>query len=301
VQVSFVTTEDGLPLFVRSKAPSGKPKGVAVLLHAMMADGRSLWSTRRDSLGGSLLERGWVVCCPDFRGHGGSSRGHPRRRPWGYHDLVRFDVPAVLGHVRQQFAGSPIVVFGHSLGGHVAAASVLGGYTEEPDAWALLAVNLWEPYPGHSRRLAAVKHLMLACFEGLSHQLGYFPARRLRIGPVNEATPYVSDLVRFWRSGTWGPRGGEDYRRGGIRLEAPIVGVNGEADRLLAPLRDSAAWVGSLSAGQEDLWLARTGHFGLTISPDHTGVACNPACRPLWEALETRMTTIVSGRPASSE
>lgn len=294
MNIRFVAAEDGLPLFVRSKAPTGRPKGVALLLHAMMADGRSLWSQRRDSLGQSLLERGWVVCCPDFRGHGGSKRGHAARRPWCYHDLVRFDVPAMISMVREQNPGLPVAVLGHSLGGHVAAASVLGGYVEEPDAWVFLAVNVWEPYPGHSRRLSLVKHATTSVFQGLTRGLGYFPSRRLRIGPVDEARPYVSDLVRFWRSGVWGPTGAPDYRHGANGLKAPVLGVYGAADRWMAPLQDGEAWIGSLEPALAEFWHVRGGSFGLDISPDHTGLACSPTSRPLWERLETWLTKTVS-------
>jgi predicted alpha/beta hydrolase len=300
VEHSFINTEDGVPLFVRSLRPDGEPKGVVMLLHAMMTDGRTLCHPGRDSLGSVMRERGWEVHCPDFRGHGASRRGHPSRRPWTYHDLVSLDVPRLIRFATERSPSLPLCVVGHSLGGHVAAASVVAGFSPEPAAWAFLGVNVWEPYPGHPRSRALLKSAILLAFDRLSRRLGYFPARRLGIGSVDEAAPYVADLVRFWRSGSWGPRDRPDYRDGTDGLAAPALGVYGVGDRWMAPVRDGEAWLQRLSAGEAEIWHARAGVDGLKTDPDHMGLACDPASRPLWERLETWLATrCVSDRPAS--
>ena len=82
--------------------------------------------------------------------------------------------------------------------------------------------------------------LFLACLVGLRRGLS---TRWMRVGTDDEAEPYVNDLIRFARSGVWGPSGGRDYRAEGRKLQRPCLGVYGAADTVLAPYHDGTRWL----------------------------------------------------------
>ena len=283
---SFVLSGKEWPIYIRINRSSVKSAPVVILLHAMMANGRSLLHPNRDSLGRCFAERGWNVIAPDFRGHGASTRGNAARSPWTYDELVSHDMPAILAHARSEFPGSALALVGHSLGGHVAAASALCGSVEEPDAWAFLAVNVWGPHVGESRRKRLTKRFVLGLFGRITTRFERFPTRWMRVGTDDEAEPYVNDLIRFARSGVWGPSGGRDYRAEGRKLQRPCLGVYGAADTVLAPYHDGTRWLEGITATDPVLWEVKQGDFGLSTAPGHADVACNPASRALWESVE---------------
>ena len=104
---------------------------------------------------------------------------------------------------------------------------------------------------------------------------------------MDESAPYVADLVRFWRSGSWGEEGAADYREDSPGLTSPALGVYSTTDRFMAPVQDGEAWLRSVSAGEPEIWQARAGEYGLKCDLDHMGLGCDPAARPLWERIET--------------
>jgi predicted alpha/beta hydrolase len=121
-------THDGWSLRADVHSPSGDAVGVAVLAHALMARRTEFSRPRPRGVAARLVERGWRVVAFDFRGHG-DSRPPPLReriseRGHGYDDFVAGDLAAVCAFAREQSSGTvPVVVVGHSLGGHAALAA----------------------------------------------------------------------------------------------------------------------------------------------------------------------------------
>ena len=221
-----VQCEDGVVLQVERIPACGRVRGVAVLLHAMMVDRRSMDRPPGAGLATTLASEGWEVWNADFRGHGGSVVER-----WSYDDLVMYDVPALVHAARA--AGGPVWVVGLSLGGHVSLASVAARACA-PDGLVLLSANVWLPSlePSLARRL--MKHLSGGLLLRLTRVLGRFPSRGLRVGPADESLDYIEDLIRFWRQDRWASRGDLDWRAG-------LAGLAGGLSRQAG----MASWAGS--------------------------------------------------------
>ncbi|MEZ4237677.1 MAG: hypothetical protein R3F59_16325 [Myxococcota bacterium] len=87
-----VDTADGWSLGVQVHEPPGPARGLAIVLHAMMADARSMDRAGR-GLASVLAERGLRVWRADLRGHGHSGPWPDEGGRWTYDDLVRRDLP----------------------------------------------------------------------------------------------------------------------------------------------------------------------------------------------------------------
>ncbi|QAA76767.1 MAG: hypothetical protein BIP78_1001 [Candidatus Bipolaricaulis sibiricus] len=127
-----LTTADGLSLFVRSWPGAGR--GVVGIVH-----GYGEHSGRYHEFARWLNELGWSVEACDLRGHGRSPgrRGHVAR--FGEYLL---DVAALVRRLQDRAAGTPLFLFGHSLGGLIAVRYV------EQEARGLTGLILSAPFLG---------------------------------------------------------------------------------------------------------------------------------------------------------
>ena len=94
-------------MFARRWEPDGRPRGVVALLH-----GLGEHSGRYDAWAGRFTDAGFAVHAIDLRGHGRSPgpRGDTRFAP------AMEDVEALLGGCAQRHPGTPVFLYGHSLG-----------------------------------------------------------------------------------------------------------------------------------------------------------------------------------------
>lgn len=275
-----VVAPDGWSLGVERRGEGG-PRGVLLLLHAMMVDRRSMDRPAGAGLASHLAAAGWEVWLADLRGRGAS--GPPAAQAgWGYDALVERDLPALLRAARGAAGRRPVVVVGHSLGGHVALAAVAGG-APAPDALVLVAANAWLADDEPRGLARAAKALTLRAFAVASRPLGRFPARALRAGPVDEPAEYVQDFLRFWREARWGTADGRvDWRH--CRVELPVLAVLGTGDALLARPDAAAAFV-LAAAPRAEVWLVGEGRYGVAGRPGHMALVTSAACAPWWDRL----------------
>jgi len=92
-----------------------------VLAHALMARRTEFYRNHGSSFASFLVDRGWRVVVFDFRGHGESGPAPHEGGTYGYDDFVARDLAAVCAFAREQTGpAEPLVVAGHSLGGHAA-------------------------------------------------------------------------------------------------------------------------------------------------------------------------------------
>lgn len=275
-----VRTADGWSLSVRRLPGEATTGRAALLLHAMMVDGRTM--DRSGGIGTALSEAGIETWVADFRGHGGSGPTPIGGGRWNYDHLVEQDVPALCRSVRAESDATSLVVVGHSLGGHVTAASAGRGLCS-PDGLVLLAANTWVPGLEPSRRMRLKKGGAMAALGLVSLPLGRFPSRRLGVGPADESGPYIRDLVRTWYEGAWTARDGFDYLEGLGTVTCPALAVLGRGDHLLAHHVGASAWARHLG-GPLDLW--RVGRpEGLPFDPGHMELVTDPRCRPIWDRI----------------
>ncbi len=258
-----------------------------IMTHAMMVDARTFC---RDGQGmaETFARLGWLVFLPDFRGRGRSGPSPQMGGAWTYDDIVLYDLPAIVDTVRDIAGERPLVLAGHSLGGHASVAS--GGlnlFKTPVDAYLLLSANVWRPSlePSLIRRIQ--KSAAFNIFYGITRIFGYFPSRRLRFGSCDEALEYVSDLRRSWVTDDWRSRDGHhDYSEAASRVSSPVLSVIGAGDRLMAHPVGAESWFNGVGFGTKEFWLAGAGKFGLDFDPDHMTVVTSTRSMPLWLAIE---------------
>lgn len=111
---------DGLNLFYRTDLPTDQPddpRGAVMLLH-----GLGEHSGRYEHVIDALTSDGFAVIAPDHRGHG---RSEGSRAVVRNYDEFMADISQLRGIVDTEFAGLPLVVLGHSMGGNLALGHVL--------------------------------------------------------------------------------------------------------------------------------------------------------------------------------
>ncbi len=290
-----MTTADGWSLGVRVFSPPGTPRGVVVLGHAMMVDGRSLDRPAGEGLASFLALEGWRVHVPDLRGRGLSGPTVDDGGTWSYDDFVRFDLPALVADARSAAPG-PCWVVGNSLSGHASvAAAGTGAYDEPPDGHVFFSVNTWTPALEPDGLLRIRKALGSLAFGLFGLLWGRVPARRLRIGPVDEAAEYARDLHRFWKSG-WRSRDGVDYLASLPSVRSPVIAFLGKADTYLAAPVAAEAWTRRLG-GKVEVHHVGRGDLGLTFDPDHMTLVTDPRSRPAWREAARFMAENGAGPP----
>ena len=267
---AFVEAPDGVRLSVE-RVGEGGARGVVVLFPAMMCDARTLDRPRGQGLASRWAARGWEVWTADFRGHGRSQRPVEAIR---YQHLVVRDVPAIAAAARRVAGLRPLVLGGHSLGGHVTLASLALG-AAEADAWVGMAANIWLAELEPNGRQWARKAGNLAAFVALSRLFGRFPTRRLKLGTEDESQAYVEDLARFSLQRRWGPSDDPevDFLALARRWRKPKLNLLASDDVLLASWDGALRW--TCAAGATPMRVGR-GASHVDGAPDHMGLVTDP-------------------------
>jgi predicted alpha/beta hydrolase len=227
-----IRTADGVALrAVVDDPPEGTDlRGTLVLAHAMFARRTEFGRRERPGTAQALTAKGFRTIAFDFRGHGESQA--LSGSPWGYDDLVRFDLPAVVACARARAEDRPVVVLGHSLGGHVAlAAQGLGLLGAE--GIVSVAGNVWLRAHEPSRLRWAAKLAVARAMRAITHRVGRFPARAMRVGSDDATERYVDDLLRGVFEGRWqSADGADDYLAALANVRVPVCSVASDGDRL---------------------------------------------------------------------
>ncbi|MBS2016604.1 MAG: alpha/beta fold hydrolase [Deltaproteobacteria bacterium] len=259
-----IHTSDGVALrAVVDDPPEGLPLlGTCVLAHAMFA--RKSEFGRRDAPGLSraIARAGFRTIAFDFRGHGDSKVPGE----WGYDDLVRLDLPAVISSAQARGEGKPVVVLGHSLGGHVALAAQ-GTGAIAVDGIVAVASNVWlrELEPSSVRwaaKLAVARAAMAAVAR-----VGTVPARRLRIGSDDESARYMRDLLRVPLEGRWASDDGVDYLASLANVTVPVAAVVSRTERLNCHHESGARFAQRCAGPVEVTRVSGVGHMELVTTP----------------------------------
>lgn len=239
-----IRTRDGVALrAVVLDPPEGTELvGTAVLAHAMFARKSSFGRRDRPGIASALANAGFRTIAFDFRGHGDSVLPAPLA-DWGYDDLVRLDMPAVVECARARAEGRPVIVVGHSLGGHVALAAEGTGRIRA-DGIVGVAANVWLRELERSRALWALKAAVARGSLSIVEAMGAVPARRLRIGSDDASPRYFADLFGGVTKGAWRSADGvDDYLASLSRVTIPVANVLGEHDRLMCRPESGEAFV----------------------------------------------------------
>jgi predicted alpha/beta hydrolase len=280
-----IHTADGVALrAVMDDPPQGVAlEGTCVLGHAMFARKTSFGRRDRPGLAQALAAAGFRTIAFDFRGHGDSVLP-VGSADYGYDDFVRFDLPAVVSAARARADEQPVIVVGHSLGGHVALASQ-GAKLLDADAIVGLAANVWHPALERSLVRRALKRVIASASVRAAARIGRVPARALRLGSDDASVRYIDDLFRITRRATWRSTDGkDDYLAALATVTIPVANVVGKGDRLMCHPDAGEAFL-KRCAGPTALFSAPAGHMDLVTSSRHHGVVLD-AVR--WAAMEAK-------------
>ncbi len=207
-----------------SEPALGAPRAVVVVVPAM-----GVPAAFYGPLAEKVASSGLAVVVSELRGIGSSSVRAGRDVDFGYEELATDDLPAVIDAARARFPDVPVLLLGHSLGGHVALLAV----AERPDlarAVALVASGTpyfrnW-PFPASSG-MRALAHAA----RGVSSGVGHFPGRSLGFAG-REAKRLMHEWAGFVLKGRLAVRGAD--RLGEVRL--PVMALSIDGDRF-APAR----------------------------------------------------------------
>lgn len=302
-EIHYATTGDGWRIaVVRYRAADDAPaKGEPVLLcHAIAANRLSMDLTEDLSLARALAKAGhdtWIV---ELRGRGLSSR--PRlfstkyTYDWSFDEYVEQDLPAAIAAVRRATGAERVHLVGHSIGG-MAVYALLGDPRTAPAIRSAVAIGA--PATFHfqgkylfswpMRNLRWLRHRflmrLLAPLAGywhpaplrLLHEPDNMPGEIMRRFMVNAAANFGrNELLQF---GDWIASDQfrsidhrRDYRKDMARIEAPLLLIAGNKDRLAPPpsVKDALELVGGADkkfviASRGQAFERNYGHFDLVL------------------------------------
>ncbi|HEY5944120.1 MAG TPA: lysophospholipase [Kofleriaceae bacterium] len=220
-----ITAPDGTQLLARHWAAQGDTRGVLVIMHGLKD-----YSARYAGLATRLAAGGYSIYAFDLRGHGRSAG--PRVNPDDWTDYVD-DLDRFLTTVEQREPGKPIFLFGHSMGGAIAArtaevhARPLAGLVLSGPALAIDA----PPLLVAATRMIAVLNPRAPALKLPNRNFSSDPAAVAAMdkdelisqppGPARTAAGLVDGMRAIWADVD--------------RLTMPLLALHGTADRLTAP------------------------------------------------------------------
>lgn len=243
-----VAASDGVKLRAAVWPAIGTPRGTMVV-----CTGRTEFIEKYFEFIGEILRRGYAVVCFDWRGQGLSQRiakdrtaGHVRR--FADYDL---DLEAIVAHLLPALP-QPYVLFGHSMGGHIALRH-LAAHPETFES-AFLSAPMLKAWMPALLRLASTP--LARVMRWLGQGEGFTPGGK---GNDGVATPFeenrvTSDPGRYARNNailradpelaicgpTWG-WAGEAFasmrairkRSFGAKIKCPLLIVGAAHDRIV--------------------------------------------------------------------
>jgi predicted alpha/beta hydrolase len=176
--------------------------------------------------------RGRQVLGVELRGGPQSPIPDLRRDSFGYRQLIQADLPAVLQ--LEALAGRPVVLVGHSLGGHLALLATASG-SVRPAAVVTVATGTSSPASQHSRGGRFRRRASVRFIRTVIGVLGYWPGHRLGFGG-RQPKGVMADWAYEARHGHYRVAGDPtDYRTALAALAAPTLLLGFEGDPMVPP------------------------------------------------------------------
>ena len=222
-----LVARDGTHLYMRHWPAQGQglERGVVVVMHGLKD-----YSARYAAFAGELTARGYSVWAFDLRGHGQSAG--PRVAPDDWNDYVD-DLDRFLAKVEHEEPGQPIFLFGHSMGGAIAARTaevhqpalaglVLSGAALAIDAPPLLLA---------ATRMSGALTPRFPALKLDNHDFSSDPAA----GAAMDSDPLISQPPAPASTAAGLVDGIEHIWADLPRLQMPLLALHGSADKLTAP------------------------------------------------------------------
>jgi len=196
-----------------------------VLLHGSYST-RHFWISQKGiGLGAYLTDHGFDIWVPEFRGHGFSPKGKHFKR-YSVEQQMKFDLPAFsefIFHKTKQAA----VWFGHSLGGLSLYGSISQGWLQTQYIKGLITMGSQVSEGDRYLKIPFVPFLA----DRLLDIFGEFPAKKLGLGPENEAPGVIRDVISWKkRGGNWSSSDGISFWDGFSKIKQPCLVIASRGD-----------------------------------------------------------------------
>lgn len=224
-----------------------------------------------EGLARRLQEAGLSAAIIEGRGHGESALRPGRRSDWGFEHWITEDLPAVIAHLKEQSAGAPVYLCGHSIGGHYSVA-LAALDPKSVDGIALIACG--SPYHAAYEETFAKRIRMLArLVPAVNLLFGYFPGDRIGFGG-KEARTIMREWRMLARENRYCPRGMDhDFDAGVAAYPGPVLALRmGDDD--WAPEPSVRAVIDKFQSTQVRLEVISSEELGVTA--DHHGWCKRP-------------------------
>lgn len=219
-----LAAEDGLGLAATLHEPGGTPRAWVVI-----NSGTGIRRRFYDRFAGHLAARGLAAVTWDYRGIGDSRPRTLRGFEARMRDWALLDMAGVLASVRQRAGGAPVVVVGHSAGGHLTG---LVPAPRQPDALVLVAAQ--SGYWGHwPRDLQWRMRLLWRTMPWIASAFGRLPGW-LGIGE-DLPRPVAAEWSRWSRSPGYLFDDATLDRSGYAAFQRPLLALSFADDRGYAP------------------------------------------------------------------
>lgn len=271
-----VRTADRVWLALRRFSAVGEPRGAALAMHAMFANGEYFDRPSGQGFARALAEAGVETYVLDFRGHGLSETP---ARGWTIDDYACLDLPAALRAIEAECGVPPCRVawIGHSLGGLVSLAALAHGAAPPPQALVLATTCIW-------RRPPLVRRALIETLDGTAHLFGRAPIRALGFGTDDEVPTYTSHLASFVRTGRFRSADRRvDFDAALSAFALPILTVIGGGDPLCRPDEARDLTRRLRAATHAEIVVSRAAGYDLDAT--HFSLWTSPRARPFWHRL----------------
>jgi len=218
--------------------------------------------------------RGYRVAALEMRGMKHSSVRDVKRENFGYREILRTDLPALLARVRAEAAMAPFYLAGHSLGGQFALLHA-ARHREHIDGVVVIAggSNYYNSMPSAGarfRRRAAVRLV-----RSVNSALGYFPGHKLGFGG-RQPRSMIADWTHEALTGKYRLTGdATDFDAALATIAVPVIFVSLSGDPLVPSSCASflarklaAARLTQVELQARDLGLPRFHHFRWVRTPE---------------------------------
>ncbi|AWK43939.1 alpha/beta fold hydrolase [Photorhabdus laumondii subsp. laumondii] len=167
---------------------------VVILLPAIGVEIR-----KYDALIQQLVKEGFQVVTADMPGYGDNQPKPSRKNDYNYSDLLQDYLPALLDKAVKLNSNKIPIVFGHSLGGHI--ATLFASSTDRPFSLFCVATgNVWYKNWQGMGRVQIITAAII--FNILTALYGYLPGKKIGFG-IREAKGLMRDWSRTAYTGNY--------------------------------------------------------------------------------------------------
>ena len=260
----------------------GTPRGrlpPLVLAHGVFVN-RNIWlSAKGKGMAAWLARRGVDVWLLEVRDHGRAFVCGPRRSKAGFDDLVDLDVRVAIETVLEVTGAKKLFWIGHSHGG-ILIYAFLGKYHEaNPSIAGVVTLGTQTTEQNRTWRQRG----RLISIPVIVSLLGYFPSRRLHLGPEDEFGRVMTEW--FWWNWMHKWTNNEfDYQLALKNFSAPLLCLVGVRDDMANPEGCARIFNGVGSADRTFHVLGR--RYSNRADYDHTSIIIGAdAEREIWPMI----------------